>query len=83
MTSYANWVKEEQQLVNWWISEDAANWVRESSFNMTRGDEDIECGLQKVLDTWKGGSEKIRGNLKICILQNQQEGARAPKKLNR
>ena len=38
------------------------------------GGEDIEGGLQKVLDTWKGGSEKIRGAPKICILQNQQEG---------
>ena len=34
---------------------------RESSFNMTRGggDEDIEGGLQKFLDTRRGGSEKI------------------------
>ena len=39
------------------------------------GDEDIEEGLQKLLDTWKGGSEKIRGGgPKICMLQNQQEG---------
>ena len=36
--------------------------VRESSFNMTReGDEDIEGGLRKFLDTRKGGSEKTRG----------------------
>ena len=35
--------------------------VRESSFNMTRGDEDVKGGLQKVLPTRKGGSEKIRG----------------------
>ena len=28
---------------------------------MTRGDEDIERGLRKFLDTRKGGSEKIRG----------------------
>ena len=41
---------------------------------MTRGDEDIEGGLRKFLDTRKGGSEKIRGAPKICILQNQQEG---------
>ena len=43
---------------------------------MTRGwgvDEDIEGGLRKFLDTRKGGSEKIRGTPKICILQNQQE----------
>ena len=33
-----------------------------SSFNMTRGDEDIEGGgLWKFLDTRKGGSEKILG----------------------
>ena len=40
-------------------------------------------GLWKFLDTRKGDSEKIRvwGALKICILQNQQEGG-APKKLN-
>ena len=33
-------------------------------------------GLRKFLDTRKGGSEKIRvrGALKICILQNQQQG---------
>ena len=42
---------------------------------MTREeDEDIEGGLRKFLDTRKGGSEKIRGAPKICILQNQQEG---------
>ena len=28
---------------------------------MTRGDENIEGGLQKFLDTQKGGSEKIFG----------------------
>ena len=28
---------------------------------MTRGDEDIEGGLQTFLATQKGGSEKIRG----------------------
>ena len=49
---------------------------RESSFNMTRGgDEDIEGGLRKFLDTRRGGSEKIvalgGGAPKICILQNQ------------
>ena len=43
---------------------------------MTRGDEDIEGGLWKFLDTQKGGSEKKLGGgaPKICILQNQQEG---------
>ena len=54
---------------------------------MTSGDEDIEGGLRKFLDTWKGGSEKIvgleGGAPKICILQNQQEGGGIPKKLNR
>ena len=29
--------------------------IRESSFNMTRGYEDIEGGLQKFLDTGGGG----------------------------
>ena len=47
---------------------------------MTRGgDEDIDGGLWKFLDTRKGGSEKIRGGAKggtpkISIFQNQQEG---------
>ena len=41
---------------------------------MTRGDEDIEGGLRKFLDTCKGGSEKMEGAPKICILQNQQGG---------
>ena len=44
---------------------------------MTRGDEDIEGGLQKFLDTQKGGSEKN------FILQNQQEVGEAPTKLSR
>ena len=60
--------------------------VRESSFNMARrGDEDFEGWLRKFLATWKGGSEKIRGGgaSKICVIQNQQEGGGAPKKLNR
>ena len=30
---------------------------RETSFNMTREDEDIEEGVRKFLDTRKGGSE--------------------------
>ena len=33
--------------------------LRESSFNMTRGDEDIEGGLQKFLDTPKRGLRKF------------------------
>ena len=50
---------------------------------MTMGGWRYWGGLQKFLDTHKGGSEKIRGGgaLNICIFQNQQEGA-APKKLN-
>ena len=60
--------------------------LRKSSFDMARvGDEDIEGGLRKFLDTRKGASEKTvglgRGAPKICILQNQQEGRRAPKKI--
>ena len=47
---------------------------------MTRGDDDIEGGLQKFLDTEKGESEKTvelgGGAPKICILQNQQEVGR-------
>ena len=51
---------------------------------MTRGGgrgagEGIEGGLRKFLDTQKGGSEKIRGAPKICILQNQQEWGEPPK----
>ena len=44
--------------------------IGESSFNMTRGNEDIEEGLQKLLDTGKGGSEKIVGlgrELRKCV----------------
>ena len=42
-------------------------------------------GLRKFLDTRKGGSEKISGAPKICILQNQQErgGRGGAPKLNR
>ena len=47
--------------------------VRESSFNMTRGDEDIEGGHQKFLDTQKGPLKKLGVAPKICILQIQQE----------
>ena len=43
------------------------------------GDEDIEGVLQKFLDSQKVGSDKIRGALKICILQNQKKEG-APKK---
>ena len=35
---------------------------------MTRGgDEDIEGGLRKFLDTRKGGSEKIKGGLRQFV----------------
>ena len=34
----------------------------------------LRGGLRKVLDTQKGGSEKMEEGPKICILQNQQEG---------
>ena len=40
---------------------------------MTRGGEVFEGGLQKFLDTRKGGSKKWGGAPKICILQNQEE----------
>ena len=33
--------------------------IRESSFNMTRADEDIEGGPRKFSDTQKGGSENL------------------------
>ena len=50
---------------------------RESSFNMTRGDDDIKWGgggLRKLLDTRKGSSEKIREGLrKFVYFKNQQE----------
>ena len=49
---------------------------------MTRGgDEDIEEGLPKFLDTQKGGSEKIRRGSKN-LYTSKPTGAGAPKKLN-
>ena len=48
--------------------------IRESSFNMTRGGEDIEGGLRKFLDTRKGGSEKIRGGSKNLYTFNPKGG---------
>ena len=40
----------------------AVDVLRESSFNVTReGMIKIEGGLRKLLDTRKGGSEKVRG----------------------
>ena len=59
-----------------------ANFIRESSINMTRGDEDIEGELLKFLDTQKGGSEKIRGGSENLYTFNPKGGG-APKKLNR
>ena len=56
--------------------------VRESSFNMTRGDEDIEGGgVRKFLDSRKGGSEKIRGGSENLYTFNPKMGG-PPKKLN-
>ena len=55
---------------------------------MTRsGDGDIEGGLQKFLDTWKGGSEKIvglegGGLQKFVYFKANKRGGGAPKKLN-
>ena len=52
---------------------------------MTRGvgGEDIEGGLQKFLDTRKGGSEKIRGGGSDYLYTLNPKGGGAPKKLNR
>ena len=67
-----------------WLQDIYFLLIRESSFDMTRGwgDEDIEQGLRKLLDTRKESSDKIvglgGGASKICILQNQEEGE-APK----
>ena len=41
---------------------------------MTRGDEDIEEGLRKFLDTRKGGSEKIRGGSESLYTLNPKGG---------
>ena len=63
-----------------------AIFFRESSFNMTRGgDEDIDGGLRKFLDTRKGGSEKIRGGggfRKFVYFKPKRRGGLL-KKLNR
>ena len=49
--------------------------IRESSFNMTRGEVKILRGAPKIFRHPKGGSETIvglgGGALKICLLQNQ------------
>ena len=64
------------------LNKQLASCSSESSFNMAKGggggeDEEIDGGLQKFLDTQKGGSEKIGGGgeaPKICILLTQKEG---------
>ena len=49
-----------------------------------RGDEDIEEGLWKFVDTQKGGSEKIGvGSENLYTLKPTGGGGGAPKKLNR
>ena len=50
---------------------------------MTRGDEDIEGGLQKCLDTRKGGSEKIRGEGSENLYASNPKGGGGLLKLNR
>ena len=47
---------------------------RESSFNMTRGNEDIEGGLRKFLGTRKGGSEQIRWGSENLYTLNPKGG---------
>ena len=78
-------------IMSWWNFEGSINTydivdlclVRESSFNMTRGvDEDIDGGLWKILDTWKGTSEKIKGDSENWYTSKPTAGGRAPKKLN-
>ena len=58
--------------------------IRESSFTMTRGDEDIGEGLRKFLDIRKGGSEKKKGGPpKNLYTSKPTGGGGPPKKLNR
>ena len=47
------------------------------------GNEDIEGGLRKFLDTRKGESEKIRGGSENFYTLNPKGGGGASKKLNR
>ena len=51
---------------------------------MSRGDEDIEGGLWKFLDTRKGDSEKTRGGEggSENLYTSKPTGGGAPKKLN-
>ena len=41
---------------------------------MTRWDEDIEGGLQKYLNTQKGGSGKIRGGVSENLYPSKETG---------
>ena len=50
---------------------------RESSFNMTRGDEDIEGGAPKIFRHPKG-----EGLQKFVYFKPKRKGGGAPKKLN-
>ena len=57
--------------------------IRESSFNMTRGEKISRGGAPKIFrHPNRGAPKKLGRATKICILQNQQEGG-APKKLNK
>ena len=49
---------------------------------MTRGDEDIEGGLQKIFRHPKGGSEKIRGGSENLYTSKPTGGGGALKNLN-
>ena len=40
--------------------------IKESSFNMTGGAEDIEGGSENFLDTLKGALKKLGGGLQKC-----------------
>ena len=49
--------------------------IRESSFNMTRGGGmKILRGVPKILDTRKGGSEKIKGESENLYALNPKGG---------
>ena len=50
---------------------------------MTRGDEDIEGGLQKFLDSRKGGYEKIRVGLQKFVYFETNRRGGLLKSLNR
>ena len=49
--------------------------LRESSFNLTRGDEDIEGGSENFKTPERWALKNLGGRApKICTLPNQQEG---------